>query len=74
MTCTDPVRFGTPGDRFSSPSPVSGQSGPLVQGAARMGRERDNNANRARVCLYIVKRRFQKVRNFSTGGLRGNEK
>lgn len=38
-----------------------------------MGRARDNNANRAKVSLYIVKRRFKMVRKLSGGGLQESE-
>ena len=39
-----------------------------------MGRTRAKDANRAKVSLYIVKRRVKKARRLSGGGLQENEK
>ena len=53
MTRTTPVKVV----RFSSPSTLD-----TGLGTATMGRTREKNANRVKVSLYIVKRRFQKAR------------
>ena len=53
MTLTVPVKVV----RFSSPSTLDASPG-----TATMGRTREENENRAKVSLYIVKQRFQKAR------------
>ena len=64
MTRTTPVKVV----RFSSPSTLD-----TGLGTATMGRTREKNANRVKVSLYIVKRRFQKARKRLRGCLQENE-
>ena len=54
--------------RFSSPSTLDASPG-----AATMGRTREENENRAKVSLYIIKRSFQKARKQPGGCLQENE-
>ena len=64
MTRTTPVKVV----RFSSPSTLD-----TGLGTATMGRTREKNANRVKVSLYIVKRRFQEARKSSGDCLQENE-
>ena len=66
MTLTTPLKVV----RFSSPSTLD--TG-LPVGTATMGRTREKNADRVKVSLYIVKRRFQESRKSSGDCLQENE-
>ena len=66
MTLTTPLKVV----RFSSLSTLD--TGLLV-GTATLGRTREKIANRVKVSLYIVKRRFQKARKSSGDCLQENE-
>jgi hypothetical protein len=63
MTCT-----------FPSSSPAFGHSGPTVQGTTKMGRARDNNANTAKLSLYIVKKVSSGKKALESRGLQESEK